>query len=114
MYVGGPEYKVIAKYGQPSYIYNIDNMTKSISYYTREYNDNQHKEYAKNKRLVDDGFNLSKEDLLENQIEYAHSIIDPSVREEMFFKKCTINFIIQKGTVVDAGFKGDGCIKSMY
>tara|TARA_Y100001960_G_scaffold227806_1_gene238772 strand:- start:396 stop:830 length:435 start_codon:yes stop_codon:yes gene_type:complete len=108
--IGSPEYKVIAKYGKPDKVYVIDNNTKSISFSKKEYNIGYLKEFSRNQRLVNNGFDLRKDDLIKNQAQLVHSFIDPNVREEVFYNKCTLNFIIQKGKVVDAGFKGDACL----
>jgi hypothetical protein len=104
-------YSVYAKFGQPQKTTRLDKKTTAISYFTKEYDSTLVDNMSRNYRLSEDGFDMAKDDLIRDGITYGQTIFNPQMREEVLYKTCETTFIIRDNTVIDAGYKGNGCEK---
>tara|TARA_Y100001960_G_scaffold227806_1_gene238773 strand:- start:848 stop:1264 length:417 start_codon:yes stop_codon:yes gene_type:complete len=104
-----PEYRVIADYGQPHEVYEIDKSTKVISYYDKKFNPNITPNVGFSIKSDNVNIDTITPTLIVNSVQYAHGLIDPEVGEQVFYDSCKTNFTIQNGYVIDSGFSGNNC-----
>lgn len=107
MYI--PEANLIAHFGAPNSIQQINPTTKVISFNTKKFDKQLYSDFGfkvqSNKNYID----TTRSTVISDVMPYTHTIIDPEVKNEVFYKKCTTNFVLTNGVVTDFAFQGDGC-----
>ena len=90
----------MAKPGRPDNVEQINGNTNFLSYINKQYNPHFNNLAYKHTQPITGEYN------------FLHTIETQQIKVNMFYSRCTTNFVVAKGYVVAYNFEDDGCGKS--
>tara|TARA_Y100001960_G_scaffold227806_1_gene238774 strand:- start:1354 stop:1749 length:396 start_codon:yes stop_codon:yes gene_type:complete len=99
-FVGVSEQELMAKLGQPDNVEQINGDTNFFSYINKQYNPHLKNRAHKHTQPITGEYN------------FLHAMETQQIKGNMFYSRCTTNFVVAKGYVVAYNFEGVDCGKS--